>query len=90
MCNIDPSTLKIEIPGGYLVCEPHRESNFPGVWIYFSADGKQFSWDDLITVVEFNPSDNWIQTGMYTKGQEDCFANFCYDTGRMIFNNCEE
>lgn len=84
MFNIDCRDFKVKIPNGYLVAvESADKENYPGIFIFFSKDGKEFSFDDLITIVEHNDSSETIQVDLYKKGQDDCVCTFGYESGEI-------
>ncbi len=84
MFNIDNYDFKVKTPNGYLVAvESADKECYPGIFIFFSEDGKTFSFDNLITVVEHNSSTGMIQTDLYQKGQDDCSCTFGYETGEL-------
>lgn len=84
MFNVDKHYFKIKIHNGWLVVmESTDKECYPGMLIFYSKDGKIFSWDDLITVVEQNAENDKIQTDLYKKGCDCCYI-FDYEDGELM------
>ena len=83
MFNVDKHDFKIKIHNGWLVATESADKEcYPGILIFYSKDGKMFSWDDLITVVEQNAENEKIHTGLFKKGR-DCCCIFDYEDGKL-------
>jgi hypothetical protein len=84
MFNVDEHDFKIKIHNGWLVAtESADKEDYPGMLIYYSKDGKTFSLDDLIAVVEQNAEDDKIQIDLYNKCREDYSYVFDYKDGEL-------
>ena len=85
MLVIDETTPKIAIPDGYLVCLPTgQHDSYPGFGIFFSKDGKYASWDDLVSMTEYNSTFENIQTLGFKKGSDDYVAAIRFEDGDII------
>jgi hypothetical protein len=84
MFNTNDRDFKVKVPNGYLVAvESADKECYPGIFIFFSKDGKEFSFDDLITIVEHNDCTGTIRVDLYQKGQDDCSYTFDYENGEL-------
>lgn len=82
---IDETTPKIAIPDGYLVCvHTGCTDDYPGFGIFFSTDGKYASWDNLVSMTEYNSTFENIQTVGYQQGQENYVAAIRFEDGDII------
>ena len=82
MFAIDEATPKIAIPNGYLVCvHTGGIDDYPGFGIFFSKDGKYASWDDLVSMTEYNSTFKNIQTVGFKKGSDDYVAAIRFEDG---------
>lgn len=85
MLVIDETTPKIAIPSGYLVClSTGQHDSYPGFGIFFSKDGKYASWDDLVSMTEYNSTFENIQTLGFKKGSDDYVAAIRFEDGDII------
>lgn len=85
MFAIDEATPKIAIPDGYFVCLPTGQyDDYPGFGIFFSKDGKYASWDDLVSMTEYNSTFKNIQTVGFKKGGDDYVAAIRFEDGDII------
>lgn len=84
MCNVGEHDFKVKIHNGWLIATGSADKEcYPGMLIFYSKDGKTFSWYDLITVIEQDAVNDKIQTDLYKKGCEDCCHVFDYEDGEL-------
>lgn len=57
---------------------------YPGFGIFFSKDGKYASWDDLVSITEYNSTFKNIQTVGFRQGQENYVAAIRFEDGNII------
>lgn len=82
---IDETTPKIAISNGCFVCLPTGQyDDYPGFGIFFSKDGKYASWDDLVSMTEYNSTFENIQTVGFKKGSDDYVAAIRFEDGNII------
>lgn len=82
MILITENDMKVKIPNGYLVCVPTGGADeYPGVGVFFSKDGKYASWDDLVSMTEYNSAFENIQTVGFKKGSDDYVAAIRFEDG---------
>lgn len=85
MINVNEHDFKIKIHNGWLIATGSADKEcYPGMLIFYSKDGKTFSWNDLIMVIEQDAVNDKIQTDLYKKGREDCCYVFDYEDGELI------
>lgn len=85
MYELDETDMKVEIPGGYLVCLATGGSDdYPGVGVFFSKDGKTVDWDNLVSITEYNSTFDNIQIIGYQKGEEDYVARIRFEDGEIL------
>ena len=83
MFNVDEHDFKIKIHNGWLVATELADKEcYPGMLIFYSKDGKIFSWGDLIMVVEQNAENEKIHTSLFKKDC-DCCCVFDYEDGEL-------
>ena len=64
--------FKVKIPNGYLMVEEKgTESEYPGVFVSFSKDGKPFDISNMIACVEYDSCTKEIKTETYQEGYEE-------------------
>lgn len=77
--------FKVKIPNGYLMVEEKgTESEYPGVIISFSEDGKSFDISNMIACVEYDTCSEEIKTETYREGYEEPNNIICYADGRNM------
>lgn len=82
MIPINEIDIKIKIPGGYLVRRPTGETeDYPGIGIFFSEDGVNVNWNNLVSITEYNSTFNNIQTVGYKKNDENYVALVRFEDG---------
>lgn len=75
----------VKIPNGYLMVEAKgTENEYPGVFISFSKDGKEYDVSNIIACVEYDTCHNEIKTETYAKGIEEPTGITCWEDGRVI------
>ena len=79
------NTFKVKIRNGYLMVEEKgTENEYPGVFISFSKDGKEFDINNIIACVEYDTSSEEIKTETYRKDFEEPNNIICYEDGRDL------
>ena len=74
--------FKVKIPNGYLMVEEKGvENEYPGVFISFSEDGKEYDVNNIIACVEYDAYEKEIKTETYIKDCEEPNHIICYDDG---------
>lgn len=81
---IDETTPKIAIPDGYFVCFPTGQRDSCTGFGIFSKDGKYASWDDLVSMTEYNSTFEIIQTVGFKKGSDDYVVAIRFEDGDII------
>lgn len=77
--------FKVKIPNGYLMVEEKGvENEYPGVFISFSKDGKEFDTSGMIACVEYDTSSEEIKTETYRQDFEEPNYIICYEDGRNL------
>lgn len=77
--------FKVKIPNGYLMVEEKgAEDEYPGVFISFSEDGKEFDVSKIIACVEYDNPANEIKTETYSKDNDEPNNIICYKDGRNL------
>lgn len=77
--------FKVKIPNGYLMVEEKgAENEYPGVFIAFSKNGKEFDVNQIIACVEYDSCAEKIKTETYTKDIEEPNNIICYENGRNM------
>lgn len=77
--------FKVKIPNGYLMVEEKgTENEYPGVFISFSKDGKEFDTNNIIACVEYDTFSEEIKTETYRKDFEEPNHIICYEDGRDL------
>lgn len=85
MVPINEIDMKIKIPGGYLVClTTGKTEDYPGIGIFFSENGVNVDWSNLVSITEYNSKFNNIQTVGYRQGQENYVAAIRFEDGDII------
>lgn len=85
MIPINEIDMKIKIPSGYLVCRPTGEiEDYPGIGIFFSEDGVNVDWNNLVSITEYNSTFKNIQTVGFRQGQENYVAAIRFEDGNII------
>ena len=75
--------FKVKIPNGYLMVEEKgTENEYPGVFISFSKDGKEFDINNIIACVEYDTFAEEIKTETYRKDFEEPNNIICWEDGR--------
>ena len=75
--------FKVKIPNGYLMVEEKgAENEYPGVFISFSEDGKEFDVSKIIACVEYDSCSEEIKTETYNRDYDEPNHIICYDDGR--------
>lgn len=71
------------VPNGYLMVEEKgTESEYPGVFVSFSKDGKPFDISNMIACVEYDSCSEEIKTETYQEGYEEPNNIISYADGR--------
>lgn len=74
--------MTIKIPTGFLIVkEKGTENEYPGVYISFSHDGKNYADNTAIATVEVDTPTEKIQTVTYQKDKEEPSHIIDYLTG---------
>ena len=82
MIPINEIDMKIKIPCGYLVCCPTgKTEDYPGIGIFFSEDGVNIDWNNLVSITEYNSTFGNIQTVGYKKNDENYVASVRFEDG---------
>lgn len=77
--------FKVKIPNGYLMVEEKgTEDEYAGVYISFSADGKEYDVSKIIACVEYDNVDEEIKTETYSNGCEEPNYIICHSDGRNL------
>lgn len=77
--------FKVKIPNGYLMVEAKGTvDEYPGVFISFSRDGKEYDVSNIIACVEYDTYDKEIKTETYRKDFEEPTRIVCWEDGRDI------
>lgn len=64
--------FKVKTPKGYIMVESKgAEDEYPGVYIGFSKDGKEYDVSRMITCVEFDTVKEDIITTVYKPNQDE-------------------
>lgn len=84
--NSEENKLVVKIPGGFLVVEEKGAlDEYPGVWVSVAKDNgagiPDFGYDDLVACVEYNSSDNVVQTELYRENDDEPIAIVRYPDG---------
>ena len=80
-----PTFVRVKIPTGYLMIEAKgTETDFPGVYVSFSEDGKAPDLNNLIACVEYDTVDNKIKTETYCEYKDEPVAITHYDSGEIV------
>lgn len=80
-----PNRFKVKIPGGYLMVEEKgSENEYPGVFISFSSDGKEYDTDGIVACVEYDSCSEEIKTETYMKDYDEPNNIICYEDGRNM------
>lgn len=75
--------FKVKIPNGYLMVEEKGiECEYPGVYISFLKDGKEYDVSKIIACVEYDSCSEEIKTETYRKGFDEPHNIICYEDGR--------
>lgn len=75
--------FRVKTPIGYLMVEEKGiEEEYPGVFISFSKDGKEYDVNNIIACVEYDTCSEEIKTETYRKGFEEPTHIVCYEDGR--------
>ena len=75
--------FRVKTPKGYLMVEEKGiESEYPGVYISFSPDGKKHDVSQMIACVEYITGEDEIHTETYVKDREDPVDIREWETGR--------
>ena len=74
--------FRVKIPGGYLMVEAKgTESEYPGVYISYSDDGKKYDVSKIIACIEYDSCAEEIRTETYREGVEEPDNIVCYESG---------
>lgn len=77
--------FKVKIPGGYLMVEAKgTETEYPGVFISYSKDGKEYDASKIIACVEFDSCAEEIRTETYREGIDEPNNIICYESGENL------
>lgn len=75
--------MKIKIPNGYLIVEKKDEGGkFPGVFIWYSKDGK--NKDSIISCTEFEAVSKEIRTETYCRDYEGPCSIIRFEDGMSL------
>lgn len=75
--------FKVKTPTGYLMVEAKGvEDEYPGVYISFSKDGKEYDVSNMIACVEYLTGDDEIATETYVDGEEQPNHIVVWNDGR--------
>lgn len=63
--------FRVKTPVGYLMVEEKgAENEYPGVFVSFSGDGKEYDVSEIIACVEYDTGSGEIKTETYVKDEE--------------------
>lgn len=75
--------FRVKTPAGYLMVEAKGAyDEYPGVYISFSKNGKEYDAGNMIACVEYITGENEIRTETYVKDREDPVDIREWETGR--------
>ena len=75
--------FRVKTPAGYLMVEAKGTyGEYPGVFISFSKDGKEYDVSSMIACVEYITGDDEIHTETYVKDKENPVDIREWESGR--------
>ena len=75
--------FRVKIPNGYLMVEAKGcVDEYPGLFISFSKDGKEYDVSNIIACVEYDTCAEEIKTETYRKDFDEPNNIICWEDGR--------
>ena len=75
--------IKVRIPNGYLMIEAEGiEAEYPGVYVSYSKDGKNYDTSKPIACIEYDTHTGEILTETYAMGRNNPCHIITYENGR--------